>query len=308
MPIPWCTTVTSAGTERRPRVVALGGGHGLAVALRAVRRYAGDITAVVSVADDGGSSGRLRQALDVPAPGDLRRCLGALADASGPWPEAFEHRFAGGELAGHALGNLVLVGLAETLGSMTAALAEAGRLLGAVGVVLPATEVPVTLAADIGDRRVVGQVAVARAGAAATLAGVRLDPPDAEPPEAVPAAIAAADQVVIAPGSLFTSVLAVLAVPAIGAAVTAAPGRVIVVGNLAVEAETTGLGAADHIRRVAAAIGRVDVVLGDPDAALPVDEAAALEFGAEVVMGPLAGADGRTHDPERLARALAGLL
>ena len=125
----WSTTATSAVIEGGPRVVALGGGHGLAVTLRAVREYAGEITAIVTVADDGGSSGRLRRAFDVPAPGDLRRCLVALASEAAPWPEAFEHRFEAGELEGHALGNLILVGLAETLGSLTEALAvtEIGR-------------------------------------------------------------------------------------------------------------------------------------------------------------------------------------
>src|SRR6266436_5282285 len=110
-----------------PKVVALGGGHGLSVALRAIRAYAGEITAIVSVADDGGSSGRLRRDLDVVAPGDLRRCLVALAGESGPWPAAFEHRFRSGEIADHALGNLLLVGLAESMGDLTAALDEAGR-------------------------------------------------------------------------------------------------------------------------------------------------------------------------------------
>ncbi len=108
-----------------PRVVALGGGHGLAMALRAARRYAGSVTAVVSVADDGGSSGRLRRDLDVLAPGDLRKALAALADELSVWPGVLEHRFASGELEGHALGNLLLVGLAEALGSWSAALAEA---------------------------------------------------------------------------------------------------------------------------------------------------------------------------------------
>ena len=92
------------------RVVALGGGHGLAATLQAVRRYAGDVCAIVSVADDGGSSGRLRQDLGMPAPGDLRRCLVALADPDSLWTHAFEHRFEGGELEGHAFGNLVIAG------------------------------------------------------------------------------------------------------------------------------------------------------------------------------------------------------
>ena len=135
------------------------------MALRAIREYANEITAVVSVADDGGSSGRLRRDLDVPAPGDLRRCLIALAgdDDDGPWAGAFEHRFRSGELADHALGNLVLVGLAETLGDLTAALDEAGWLLHTVGRVLPATTEPVVLKAELAgsDGLVEGQVAVA---------------------------------------------------------------------------------------------------------------------------------------------------
>ena len=110
------------------RVVAIGGGHGLAATLQAVRRYASDITAIVSVADDGGSSGRLREALGIPAPGDLRRCLVALAAPDSLWALVFEHRFETGELEGHALGNLIIAGLTTVTGDFTAALAEAGQL------------------------------------------------------------------------------------------------------------------------------------------------------------------------------------
>ncbi len=173
----------------KPSIVALGGGHGLAVALRAIREYAGEINAVVGVADDGGSSGRLRRDLDVPAPGDLRRCLVALAaDDAQPWPAAFEHRFRSGELADHALGNLLIVGLAETLGDLTAALDEAGRLVGAVGRVLPATVGPVSMTAQVGPDLVTGQVAVAAAGEHSRIHDVRLTP---ENPAACPDAIAA---------------------------------------------------------------------------------------------------------------------
>src|SRR5213595_3721279 len=132
-----------------PAVVALGGGHGLSATLRAARRYAGDITAIVSVADDGGSSGRLRAAFGIPAPGDLRRCLGALADPESPWTAAFDHRFDGGDLDGHAFGNLVIAGLAEATGDFELALAEAGRILGAAGRVIPATREAVTLKAEV---------------------------------------------------------------------------------------------------------------------------------------------------------------
>jgi len=302
-----------------PRVVALGGGHGLAVALRAVREYAGDITAVVSVADDGGSSGRLRRDLDVAAPGDLRRCLVALAaDDAGVWADAFAHRFASGELAGHALGNLVLVGLAETLGDLTAALDEAGRLLRAVGRVLPATDGPASLRAEVGGRTVTGQVAIAEAGRHDRIRSVRLEPADAAPPPAVCDAIAAADQIVLAPGSLFTSIVAVLAVPAIKEALVAARAPVVQVANLAPEDETAGLDGTAHLAAVCEHGGRVDTFLydtaaGEPAgetaaAALAVDPVAVERLGVQPVGAPIAEPGGPGHDPVQLAKALSALL
>ena len=229
----------------RPRVVALGGGHGLAASLKAIRRYAGAVTAIVSVADDGGSSGRLRATLAIPPPGDLRKCLVALADPGSVWVETFEHRFTAGELEGHAVGNLVIAGLAATTGDFELALAEAGRVLGAVGAVIPATREPVVLKATVraadgddgddgdgegGERVAVeGQVAVANTD---RIAGISLIPPDPMPPAAALEAIAAADQVVIGPGSLFTSVLAVVAVPAIADALRATSARKVYVCNL----------------------------------------------------------------------------
>src|SRR3954454_15476659 len=144
-----------------PNVVALGGGHGLAATLQAARRYAGSVTAIVSVADDGGSSGRLRAALGIPAPGDLRRCLVALGDPDSIWARSFEHRFTSGELEGHAVGNLVIAGLTAATGDFAMALKEAGRLVGTVGQVLPATSGPVVLLAEADTGSVSGQVAVA---------------------------------------------------------------------------------------------------------------------------------------------------
>ena len=292
----------------RPNIVALGGGHGLAVALGAIREYAGEITAVVSVADDGGSSGRLRRDLDVPAPGDLRRCLVALAGATGPWPVAFEHRFRSGELADHALGNLVLVGLAETLGDLVAALDEAGRLLGTVGRVLPATLGPVSMAARVGDDRVTGQVAIAVAGEHDRIRDVRLMP---ENPPACPdalEAIARADQIVLAPGSLYTSIVAVLCVPEIRAAIGHAPGRVVQIANLETENETTGHDGTDHLAAVREQGARVDQFLYDPDHGLGVDSGAVSALGVEPVAVSIAGSGGGGHDPQQLAKALAALL
>lgn len=298
------------GPRVGPSVVALGGGHGLATALRAIRRYAGSITAVVSVADDGGSSGRLRRDLGVPPPGDIRRCLVALAGDDGVWSSAFEHRFRDGELEGHALGNLVLVGLTETIGNFPDALDEAGRLLRAVGRVVPATVEPVVLKAEVTGHTVEGQVAVANSRG---IRRVELVPGDVAATPAAVEAIAAADQVVYAPGSLYTSVLPVLCVDGLRRAIDATPARVVQVANLRPQVpETSGLDVADHLAAVLAHGARVDTFLHDTGDGLPVDPlrlaAVGAEGGVEVVAAPVARPDGLAHDHARLARALCALL
>jgi uncharacterized cofD-like protein len=294
------------GMNSSPKVVALGGGHGLAAVLSGIRRYAGSVTAVVSVADDGGSSGRLRRELGVLPPGDLRRCLVALADDEA-WAHAFEHRFAGGDLDGHALGNLVLAGLAESLGDFTAALAEAGRALRAVGRVLPATTERVVLKATDGTGvEVQGQVAVENSQG---ISRVELVPGDASAcPDAV-AAISVADQVVLAPGSLYTSLLPVLCVAELRAAIAAAPGRVVQMANLRPQIpETAGVDGTGHLEAVLDHGCRVDTFLYARDGALAVDETAIRARGVEPVGADLARADGLAHDPARVAEALAALL
>ncbi len=297
-----------------PAVVALGGGHGLAIALRAVRQYAGSITAIVSVADDGGSSGRLRRDLGVAPPGDIRRCLVALAGADRVWSDAFEYRFRDGELRGHALGNLVLVGLAETLGSFSVALDEAGRLLQSVGRVLPATVEAVVLKAELADGEVEGQVAVANSHG---ICRVALVPDDAIATPAAVEAIAAADQVVYAPGSLYTSVLPVLCVRELRAAVATTRARVVQVANLRPQLpETAGLDAADHLQAVLGHGARVDTFLYDlpetgrdrPAGALDADPDRIRAFGVEPVGAAVARVDGLAHDPGQLAKALCALL
>ena len=219
-------SVTARGTPApAPHVVALGGGHGLATTLRAVRRYAGRVTAVVSVADDGGSSGRLRRIAGIPAPGDLRRCLVAMASDTADseiWTEAFEYRFPSGDLEGHALGNLLIAGLANVTGDFARALDLAASLVNAEGRVLPATTGPVVLKAEVAGAEVtevIGQVNVASSPGAIT--SVSIVPPDAAAPEEAIRAVMEADQVVIGPGSLFTSVLAVCVVPDIRSALAA---------------------------------------------------------------------------------------
>lgn len=292
-----------------PKVVAIGGGHGLAVVLQAARRYAGGITAVVSVADDGGSSGRLRAASGVPAPGDLRRALGALAAEGSHWPAVLEHRFVGGDLDGHAVGNLLLVGLAEALGSISAACAEAAQVVGAVGTVLPATLDAVDLRATVDGREIVGQVAVQQAGATGRIRDVHTVPADAAACPGALGAIMEADQIVLGPGSLFTSVVASVVVPEIRTALALAPARVIQVANMDVEApETTGLDGTDHLLAVLEHRVRVDTFLYDRQARLPVNEAFVFEHGVMPVGADLGAPDSVVYDPDRLAKALADLL
>jgi len=284
-------------------VVALGGGHGLAASLQAARRYAGEVTAIVSVADDGGSSGRLREAFGIPAPGDLRRCLVALADQTTPLARAFEYRFDAGELEGHALGNLVIAGLAAAMADFPGALVEAGRLLGLdhQGRVLPATSGPVDLKAQVGEGEVLGQVHVHNTDQPIT--AVSLVPPDAAAPEEAVEAIRAADQVVIGPGSLYTSVLAVLAVPALRDAVAARrDGRVYVCNLRPQVPETAGFDAAAHVAALRAHGVVPDTVVHDP-AAMPAGD-----LDVTVVEAAVARTDGLAHDPQRLAGVLARLL
>ena len=299
-------SVEPVGTESA-RVVALGGGHGLAATLQAARRYAGDVKAIVSVADDGGSSGRLRAAFGIPAPGDLRRCLVALADGGSPWTRAFEHRFASGDLEGHAFGNLVIAGLADAMGDFELALQEAGKVLGVRGVVIPATREPVVLKADARGAdgltvSIQGQVAVQEM-AGITEVVVSVVPADAEPPQAALEAIAAADQVVIGPGSLYTSILAVVAVPAIRDALAATAARKVYVCNLRQqEPETRGHDVSAHVRALENHGLHPDVVLCHPGA-LPRGD---LELPC--VEKAVARDDGLAHDPVRLAAALADLV
>jgi uncharacterized cofD-like protein len=292
-------------------VVALGGGHGTAVTLRAARRYAGQLTAVVSVADDGGSSGRLREILNVVALGDLRKCLVALAAEGSALALAFEHRFDEGELAGHALGNLILAGLIEATGDLVSGVRAAAEHLGAAGDVLPATIERVVLKAEVGSGaadggagssgQVAGQVAVSRAGNIRT---VSLVPGDAGPPQLAIDRILAADQIVIGPGSLFTSVLAAAAVEGIADAVARSRGQRVYVCNLRPQLpETAGFDVAAHLNALSRHNVKVDVVLCDTSQGMDLGD-----IGISALDIPLTGGNALVHSPVRLAHALASLL
>jgi uncharacterized cofD-like protein len=305
-----------------PRVVALGGGHGLAATLQALRRVTPDVTAVVTVADDGGSSGRLRDELDALPPGDLRMALAAMAgddDWAQTWARLLQHRFAGaGPLAGHAVGNLLLTGLAEATGDPVVALDLVAKLLGITGRVLPMSPVPLEICAEViglvpGDpaeaTQVVGQVAVATTPG--LVAAVHLRPVDPPACKEAVRAVEEADWVVFGPGSWFTSVLPHLLVPDLRDALHRTGARRLVALNLAPQAgETAGFTPESYLDALAAHAPdlRLDVVLADED--MVVDRrglmAAAQSVGGRLVLSPLALGDGTPrHDPALLARAYA---
>ncbi len=295
------------------RVVALGGGYGLSTTLRAVRQYASDITGIVSVADDGGSSGHLREAFGLPAPGDIRRCIVALSEPDSVWARTFEHRFKSPELAsgldGHPVGNLVLAGLTEVLGDFTAAINEAMVMVGGVGRLLPATTEPVALKASFRnlDQRlntVTGEVhGEAAVGQTAGITNLALVPDSPRIHPDTKGLLASADQIVIGPGSLYTSIIAVLCVPSIQKAFRAAKGKKIYVANLGEQhPETSGYDVGRHVDALASHGINVDVVIRDPDA-MALGHVA----GPTVIDWPIANARGRLHDPDKLAAALRAL-
>ena len=283
-----------------PAVVAVGGGHGLAGTLRACLPWAGSLTAVVSVADDGGSSGRLRAATGLPAPGDLRRCLTSLADgSSGTLAGALERRF-----AGHAAGNLLLAALtAELDDDLAAAVARVAALLGIPEhvTVLPASTAAVDLVATTADGTVVrGQVAVE---STAGVQHVRLEPDAAAPPTAIDA-VAAADLIVLGPGSLYGSVLAAAVVPDLTKALDGCACRRVLVCNLRPRPpETAGYDVAAHVDALRRHGVDPHVVLVQPGAL----DAGRVD-GVEVVEVDVAGPDGTAHDPALLGPALRNLV
>lgn len=299
--------------------MALGGGHGLAASLTALTSVTPDLTAVVTVADDGGSSGRLRDELGALPPGDLRMALAALAGPD-PWSQTWagllQHRYGGdGALAGHAVGNLLLAALAET-SNVVEALDLVGRLVGARGRVLPASCVPLQIVAEVlghdpadptSVHEVVGQVAVAStAGMVRTLHLRPSDPPACA--EAV-RAVLEADVVVLGPGSWYTSVLTHLLIPELREALAKTPAMRVVALNLAPQAgETDGFSPEAHLEVLAAHAPELvmDVVLADLEAVLDTRGlmGAVESAGGRLVLAPVALGDGTArHHPRRLAEA-----
>ena len=309
------------------KVVALGGGHGLAASLRALRYVTDSLTAIVGVADDGGSSGRLRSEFGVPPPGDLRMALAALCgdDEWGrTWERVIQHRFGGdGALSGHSVGNLLITALWEETQDTVTGLDWVGALLEAHGRVLPCTTVPLTIVAEVlGHHRtrpdelsiVRGQVEVATTPG--TVVDVTLEPPSpAACPEAL-RAVEGAEAIVLGPGSWYTSVIPHLAIPELAKAITDSPARRIVVLNLNPQAgETTGFAAHTYLDVLFNFLPdlRIDTVIADRN---HVEDSAALDrsaadLGASVFLTDVARRDptqAGSHDPQRLAAAFGTVL
>lgn len=313
--------VDSPFARREPRIVALGGGHGLYATLSAARRLTHDITAVVTVSDDGGSSGRIRSELGIVPPGDLRMALAALASDSPRgrmWATAIQHRLGGsGGLAGHPIGNLILAGLTDMLADPVTALDEMGRMLGITGRVLPMCPIPLQIEADVSglesdprmSRVIRGQVALATTPG--KVRRVRLHPGDPPATRQAVDAIMAADLVVLGPGSWFTSVIPHVLVPELFAALQQTRARKALILNLASEpGETAGFSAERHLHVLsqhAPEFGVHDIVVesasADGTERDHLTRAAAL-FNAQVQFADVARPGTHLHDPAKLSAVL----
>ncbi len=311
---------------RGPRIVALGGGSGLSTLLRGLRSHSSNVTAVVAVSDDGGSSGRLRAAFGMPAPGDLADCLAALSDHEAALGRLLQYRFRRGEeLQGHTFGNLLITTLTEVEGDFGDALRAINAMLDLSGAVYPVTAEPVELVVTKADgTTVVGESRVRERLGAITEVTIRPEAPAALPE--VIAAIAVAELIVLGPGSLFTSTIPPILVPDVAAALRRSTGQLVYVCNIMTEdGETNGLDAWAHVEVLSEVLGRrPDVVVVNSDLVdaerlaayreeradlVTVDAERFSAEGIRVESWPLLGSGPvAQHDPGRLAAGLAGLV
>lgn len=311
---------------REPEIVVIGGGTGLATLLRGLKRLTGAITAIVTVADDGGSSGRLRRELEIQPPGDIRNCLAALSADESLLGNLFQYRFEDGPLSGHSFGNLFLAALTKVTGDFEEAVRLSSTILAIKGKVLPATPETVSLRAQLDDgRRVNGQSAIA--SSRRSCRHVWLDPEAARATEAALEAIRAADIIVLGPGSLFTSIIPNLLIEDIAMAISATASRKVFVCNVMTQpGETLEFTAADHLEALLAHSrpGLVDTIIIN-DVSPPedvvrhylatgagpvlIDERRLRQMGVEVVAADVCSAgDYFRHDSERLAAAIMSLI
>lgn len=310
--------------ERGPRIVAVGGGHGLATLLRGLKAYTHNLTAVVTVADDGGSSGRLRESFGILPPGDIRNCLAALSNDEQMLTQLFQYRFSGaGNLDGHSFGNLFITALAEITGSFEGAVAESGKVLSVSGRVLPATLHNVKLVADMQLPNSLNQVRVQGESRIPKMAGrvrrVWLEPNDAPAYPPVVKAILSADLIVVGPGSLYTSLLPNLLVQDLIGAIQASRAVKVYVCNIVTQAgETDSFSVYDHVHVLEEHIGDrlFDVLLCNDnfmselskgDTWVEIDDRTRSDSRAVFSDLVREGQPWR-HDPVKLASALVGVL
>jgi uncharacterized cofD-like protein len=306
---------------RGPRIVAIGGGTGLSTLLRGLKGYSANITAVVAVADDGGSSGQLRQQLGIVPPGDIRNCIAALADAEPLMTQLMQYRFpAGSGLDNHAFGNLFIAAMTAVTGDFEEAVRESNRVLAVRGQVLPATSVPLNLSARLASGRTLyGQSGISHASE--PIETVSIEPADVRANREALERILEAELIVIGPGSLFSSILPNLLISDVRDALAAAPGLKVYVCNVATQpGETDHLTASAHLRALFDHVGSdlVDYVLVNraparhPEGwrAEPVEvdvrelESLPVVIVEEDVIDP---ANAHRHDPAKLAAALIRL-
>ncbi len=239
---------------RGPRIVAIGGGTGLSALLRGLKTYTSNLSAIVTVADDGGSSGRLRDEYRILPPGDFRQCLVALADAEPLMKQLFDHRFKEGSLNGHSFGNLFIMAMADVTGNFEHALRESGKVLAVKGTIVPSTLQDVTLVASINGRSVEGESKIPTQNA--PISRVFLKPDGAQVNPEAAQAILNAELVVIGPGSLYTSILPNLLVEGMVEAIKASPALKVLVCNLASQkGETDGYNVDDYLRVIREHVG-----------------------------------------------------
>jgi uncharacterized cofD-like protein len=282
------------------RIVVLGGGHGLASVLGALGDGADELTVIVTVADDGGSSGQLRQRGAGPAVGDLRRSLVTLAREEVVLGRALRRPITVGRLGCHPLGNLLILSIAEAFGDLAYATEWLGARLGIAGRVLPATAEPVSLVGEADGELVYGETAI---GTRSRVRHLRFVPECPAVPPAVVEAIEAADLCLLAPGSLFTSVIATSALPPVASALARAGAPVVWISNLEPDAiETAGMTGGDHLAALRRHGVRVDAALFDPHAELQLDAQQLEDDRVHPMPRPLLGTRRGVHD-QRLLRA-----
>ena len=306
--------------RRGPKIVAIGGGTGLSILLRGLKEYTGNLMAVVTVADDGGSSGRLRRELGILPPGDVRNCIAALADAEPLMTRLFQYRFGdGSDLAGHSFGNLFIVAMSGVLGNFEEAIKQTSRVLAVRGQIVPSTLVDVILEAKTEDEETIqGEAKISESSS--RIKEISLQPPNAQAcPEAI-RAILEADVIVVGPGSLFTSVLPNLLVDGIRRAIKASSALKVYVCNVATQpGETDGFNVVDHVRvlesHVGKALFRYVLANSNIEDGLPkkwrsepvkIDDGASLR--ARLILADVVSEENRYHhDAKKLGDALIRL-